>query len=103
MRTLILLYALACGGCASSADNQSSAYTLYADIPALVGSSVVERVYIATFDAEPAESARMGGNLSSPADCNRHFCERFASMAMQQDEPPRRAWCENGSYRRSPR
>lgn len=103
MRTRILLCALACGGCASLADNQRSAYTLYADIPALVGSSAAERVYIATFDAEPAESARMGGNLSSPADYNRHFCEQFARMAMQQHEPPRRAWCESGSYRRSPR
>ena len=102
MRTLFLLCAIACAGCASLADTEHSPYTLYADIPALVGSGVAERVYIATFDAEPAESARMGGNLSGPADYNRHFCEQFAQMAMQQDESPRRAWCEPGPYRRSP-
>lgn len=102
MRTLILLCALACGGCASQAGARGGAYTLYADIPALIGSEVSERVHIATFDAGPAESARIGGNLSTPADYNRHFCERFAEMSMQQAEPPRRAWCEPGRYQREP-
>lgn len=102
MRTLILLCAIACGGCASLVGAEHSPYTLYADIPAMIGSGVAERVYIATFDAEPAESARLGGNLPDPSEYNRHFCEQFARMAMQQDDPPRRAWCEPGSYRRSP-
>jgi hypothetical protein len=45
----------------------------------------------------------LGGNLSTPAEYNRHFCERFAEMSMHQAEPPRRAWCEPGRYQRAPR
>lgn len=100
MRTLIALCAIACGGCASLPETQQSSYTLYADIQALIGAGVTERVYIATFDVGPAESTRLGDVFASQADYNRHFCEQFAEMAMQQNDAPGRAWCEPGPYRR---
>lgn len=102
MRTLMLLWALACGGCATSVGGRDEAYTLFADIPAVMGTEISERVHIATFDAGHEEAARLGGNLSTPTEYNRHLCEWFAEMSMQQAEPPRRAWCESGRHRRQP-
>jgi hypothetical protein len=83
----------------SGAADDSAIYTLYTDF-SVFGPGANERVYVATFDAGPAEAERMGGNISTPAEYNRHFCEYMVQAIMDRSDHPRRMWCEAGRYRR---